>query len=226
MYSPNPVQAMPPSSPPLLSLLSQSTITPLPSTAELLAHILANPGECAPSNVTTERETPLHLALSLKLDYEIIVSVGKNSDLSALDAQNNLPLHTAMFNRHSIDTIRYLIDQHPAVLHQESLGTTNPLTFGGLTHQNVHGWLPLHYACGWGQATLETLLTVFHLHPDAARTGDGQGLLPIHWAVKVSKGTRRANTTTSGHAERTRRADTPLLSMYMMYPMKRMTCTC
>ena len=67
-----------------------------------------------------------------------------------------------------MDTIKFLIDNHPRASLAESNANPQPLTQGGVKVQSEAGWLPLHYACGHGYQPLEVILILYHLYPEGA----------------------------------------------------------
>jgi ankyrin repeat protein len=107
----------------------------------------------------------LHQALLYQHPYEVIISIARSCQplIGAANNEGNIPLHEAVYHHASVDTIRFLIDQHPATIAAEQEGNDQPLTHGGLKAANKWGWLPLHYACGHGKQTLEVVLIIYHL---------------------------------------------------------------
>ena len=134
---------------------------------------------------TCELGLPLHIALNQECSEEIISSlvIAYQDGLKVKNNDGELPLHLAIRKRCSFDIIKGLVKAYPDGAqvqdHRDSLCRTSKA-----------GGLPLHIAilhfvdgriCN---SDVEVLKFMLEAYPEGTECEDGDGMLPLHSAVR------------------------------------------
>jgi hypothetical protein len=118
------------------------------------------------------RINALHLACALQAPSEVIqalVAVHPDGVIEVESRYQRLPLHIAIMNGASPETVNALLKPNPKTARAK----------------DIHGRIPLHYACKEDTNTrVQNALYLIKVYPEGALVSDTNGFLPLHVASR------------------------------------------